>query len=87
MAMLPYVMADLPYSTSRHPLARPRSATPARNRHFQRAFRSKKPIFPLERLLRGLPRLILSGPTDPRFQGETSSVPHEEREHGDQKGR
>src|SRR5688572_13751597 len=50
-------------------------------------FRGKILHFPRGNHLRTLLSLILSGPTDPRFQGETSSVPHEEREHGYQKGR
>src|SRR5688572_17204749 len=50
-------------------------------------FRGKILHFPRGNHLRTLLSFILSRPTDPRFQGETSSVPHEEREHGYQKGR
>src|SRR5918992_832153 len=57
--------------------------SPMKNRPFQR----ENVQFPWGNHLRRPMTLILSGPTDPRFQGETSSVPHEEREHGYQKGR
>ena len=57
--------------------------SPLKNHHF----RGKILHFQRGNHLRTLLSLILSGPTDPRFQGETSSVPHEEREHGYQKGR
>jgi hypothetical protein len=54
----------------------PETRSQRENVHFPRGNHLRTPLTRLP-----------SGPTDPRFQGETSSVPHEEREHGYQKGR
>src|ERR671915_528071 len=80
----------LPPGRSSQPTVVAILAFPAESHVFRgkfHVFRGKILHFPRGNHLRTPLSLILSGATDPRFQGETSSVPHEEREHGYQKGR